>query len=107
MTSYSRRTFQRSVLEQKTRQALIMFQNGKTATYAAKELGISRMTLYRGLKALGDSEGRVYEPRILAKHPDQATASTPATSERDPLLDGWEPECVTPVTDSDIDELLA
>lgn len=104
MTTYTRREQQRTYLSQKARLALAMFEKGVTATQAAKALGISRMTLYRGLKALPpDATPAVetsYQGRILP------AAANPPALESDPLLDGWY-ESVSPVTDPDDNDLLA
>lgn len=88
------REMQRNELSLKARKALIMFKARVTSTDAAKALGISRMTLWRGLRAL-ERDG------ISAAPP-----AAPAAPDNDPLLDGWEPQTVEPVTDSDIDPLL-
>lgn len=101
-TVYTRRDSQRKESSHRAHRAQELFAQRMTAAEAAKVLGVSRMTLYRDLERWSGATGESWQPG----------KGTPAISpvesvERDPLLDGWEPESVTPVTDSDIDDLLA
>lgn len=98
-TPTPRRDFQRKESSHRAHRSQELFSQGFTAIEAAKVLGVSRMTLYRDLERLRTSGEPWADPSVAARR-------APAL-ERDPLLDGWEPESVTPVTDSDIDELLA
>lgn len=101
----STRSIQRANLIHLGRAAYALYMRNTTANDAAKILGKSRQTVWRACKAFAEAHPGEAE-RMLAESHNAPVPSVTAL-ERDPLLDGWEPESVTPVTDSDIDELLA
>jgi len=98
MVAYSKRDSQRNESSRRAHRAQELFAKKLTAIEAAKVLGVSRMTLYRDLERLRTSGEPWADPSVAARHAP--------TLESDPLLDGWEPEIATRVTDSDIDPLL-
>ena len=98
----SRRFHQRNESLIRARKAQRMFREKVTAIEAAKALGVSRMTLYRDLERLRQTGEPWIDPSTV-----KTAAPASAAPELDPLLDGWEPQTVERVTDSDLEDLLA
>lgn len=104
-----RREKQRNDLYQVALEALALIDKGMTVINAAKQLNKSRQTLYRGFALVeARTPGGAFN-RLSAANTGRLVERHPATAaiDRDPLLDGWEPESVDRVTDPDEDELLA
>jgi transposase len=109
----TRREHQRNKLVQDGLRAMQLYAQGMKVAEVCAQLGRSRQTLWRAVSAAETAHPGAAALQLPAWRADKAAAPQEhphgrrTGSDADPLLDGWEPETVERVTESDLEDLLA